>query len=221
MAVLRNRTFFSLHELREAVKVLVTRLNDRPMQQLKKSRRELFEELERATLAPLPVKPYEFAEWAKTRVHIDYHVQFDEHFYSVPYQLVGEQLELRATATTVELLRGKRKFDSLPDHRHAKSMLTLTDECLDEAAARALSRVRDQVHFHEARGWGLPIREGANGYRTAKQRQRIRATAPSPALCGPRTREQSVDGRGAHREDSGLNGLMKLQVAVAFQGRDE
>ena len=120
--MLRNRTFFSLHELREAVKVLVTRLNDRPMQQLKKSRRELFEEIERATLAPLPVKPYEFAEWAKPRVHIDYHVQFDEHFYSVPYQLVGEQLELRASATTVELLRGSRRITSharsFEKHRH-------------------------------------------------------------------------------------------------------
>jgi transposase len=116
LAVLRNRTFFSLGELCDAVKVLVARLNNRPMQKLKKSRRELFEEMERSALRALPSTRYEFAEWAKPRVHVDYHVAFDDHLYSVPYQLLGELVDLRATATTIEVFRGGRRVAS-----HARS----------------------------------------------------------------------------------------------------
>jgi transposase len=112
LAVLRKRTFYSLSELREAVKPLVERLNNRPMRRLNKSRRQLFEEMERSALRPLPTSPYEFADWRQPRVHVDYHVEFDEHFYSVPYLLVGEQLNLRATATTVELFRNNHRITS-------------------------------------------------------------------------------------------------------------
>lgn len=112
LAALRHRTFFSLEELRQAVKPLVDKLNGRPMKKLKKSRRDIFEQVERAVLKPLPPRRYEFAEWARPRVHIDYHVEFDAHFYSVPYQLVGKQLELRATASTVELFLGGRRLTS-------------------------------------------------------------------------------------------------------------
>ncbi len=112
LAVLRNRVFYSLGELREAVKVLVERLNARPMRRLKKSRRELFETLERSALKPLPSHPYELAVWSQPKVNIDYHVAFEEHFYSVPYQLLGEQLDLRATETTVEIFKGGGRITS-------------------------------------------------------------------------------------------------------------
>jgi transposase len=108
LAALRNRQFFSLDEVKAAVKPLVEKLNNRQMRKLKKSRRELFEELERGALKPLPARRYEFASWSKPRVHPDYHVEVEEHFYSVPYQLVGQQLVARATATVVELFRGAR-----------------------------------------------------------------------------------------------------------------
>ena len=112
LAVLRNHTFFSLGELRDAVKPLVTRLNDRLMKKLKKSRRQIFEELERAALKPLPSAAYEFADWAKPRVGFNYHVEFDEHHYSVPYTLYGHELDLRATATTIEVFRGGKRETS-------------------------------------------------------------------------------------------------------------
>ena len=112
LAVLRHRTFYSLAELREAVKPLVVKLNDRPMRRLGKSRRQLFEALDRPALRPLPARPYEFAQWAKVRVHFDYHVEFDRHFYSVPYQLVGERLDVRATESTIEILRGGTRVTS-------------------------------------------------------------------------------------------------------------
>ena len=112
LAVLRNRTFYSLDELREAVRGLVEKLNERSMRRLKKSRRQLYEELERGALRPLPVRAYELAFWAKPRVAIDYHVEYEDHFYSVPYQLLGEQLDLRATETTVEIFRRGRRITS-------------------------------------------------------------------------------------------------------------
>ena len=112
LAVLRNRTFYSLEELRGAVAELVERLNNRPMRKLKKSRRELFEEIERAALKPLPARPYEFAEWARPRVAFDYHVAHDGHFYSVHYSLIGERLDLRATESTVEIFRRGTRIES-------------------------------------------------------------------------------------------------------------
>jgi transposase len=116
LAVLRNHSFFSLAELRAAVKLLVTRLNDRQMKKLKKSRRQLFDEVERGTLKPLPSEPYEFADWEQPRVGLDYHVEFDDHHYSVLYTRYREQLDLRATATTIEVFRGGHREAS-----HARS----------------------------------------------------------------------------------------------------
>jgi len=108
LACLRNRTFFSLVELNDAIAELLVRLNDRPFQKLPGSRREMFEQLDQPVLKPLPTTPYEFAQWKKVRVHIDYHVDVDRHYYSVPYQLVGEQLDARITAQTIEIF-GKNK----------------------------------------------------------------------------------------------------------------
>lgn len=112
LAVLRHRTFYALSELREAIRPLVDKLNDRPMRRLGKSRRELFDELDRPMLRPLPPRPYEFAQWARARVHVDYHLEFDRHFYSVPYQLVGDRLDVRATETTIEIFRAGTRITS-------------------------------------------------------------------------------------------------------------
>lgn len=109
LAGLRNRTFFSLGEANAAIAELLTRLNDRPFQKLPGSRREMFETLEGSTLKPLPAQPYTYAEWEKARVHIDYHVEVDGHYYSVPYQLIKQSLHVRITAHTVEcFLKGQR-----------------------------------------------------------------------------------------------------------------
>ena len=109
LAALRNRTFFSLAELNAAIAKLLERLNHRPFRKLPGSRRSLFEQLDRPALRPLPAERYVFAEWKKARVNIDYHVEVERHYYSVPHALVGRQLEVRLTATTVECLyRGQR-----------------------------------------------------------------------------------------------------------------
>ena len=105
LARLRNRRFFSLSELNQAIAELVADLNARPMRRLGVSRRDLFVELDRPALKPLPAEPYEYAEWRVRRVAPDYHVDIDGHYYSVPYRLICEQLDVRVTAHTVELFR--------------------------------------------------------------------------------------------------------------------
>ena len=116
IAVLRHRTFFSLEELRHAVLDLLQKLNDRPMRRLRRSRRELFDEIERAALRPLPERMFELCTWERPRVESDYHVRFNDHFYSAPYQLIGERLDLRATEMTVEVFyRGRRVASHVRD----------------------------------------------------------------------------------------------------------
>ena len=109
LAVLRNRTFFSLAEARAAVRQLLDKLNDRPFKRMPGSRRSLYQSIDKPALKPLPMVPYEYAKFKKALVNIDYHVEYDRHFYSVPYQYRHEVIEIRATSTTIEILRrGKR-----------------------------------------------------------------------------------------------------------------
>jgi transposase len=87
LARFRNRTFFSLDELNQAITELLEYLNNKPMQKLKRSRREQFERLDRPALKPLPLIPFPYAEWKTAKVNVDYHIELDGHYYSVPYQL--------------------------------------------------------------------------------------------------------------------------------------
>lgn len=102
LAVLRKRTFYSLNELNSAIWECLEYLNTRPLRRSGKSRRELFETMDRPDALPLPNRPYEYAEWHKARVNIDYHIEVDHHYYSVPFRLLRETLDIRLTATTVE-----------------------------------------------------------------------------------------------------------------------
>ena len=112
LARLRNRTFFELAELNAAIEELLERLNTRPLQKLGVSRRELWERLDRPALKPLPFGRYEIAEWKTCRVNIDYHVEVERHPYSVPYQLIHEEVEVRYTASIVEVFYKGRRLDS-------------------------------------------------------------------------------------------------------------
>ena len=109
IAALRNHTFFSLDELNRAIREKLEDFNTRPLQKMKVSRIHLFETIDAPAMKPLPERRYEYAEWQKPRVNIDYHVEIDRHYYSVPYQLKGQVVTARITATTVEILfKGKR-----------------------------------------------------------------------------------------------------------------
>ena len=109
MARLRHQRFFSLAELNAAIRALLEDLNDRPMRGWGTSRRALFEQLDRLALETLPPTPYEYAEWKRCRVGLDYHVEIAKHYYSVPHQLIRQEVEARITIATVEIFhRGKR-----------------------------------------------------------------------------------------------------------------
>lgn len=112
LARLRHRRFFELSELNAAIGELLDDLNGRPLQKLGISRRELWERLDRSALRPLPEARFELAQWKLVRVNIDYHVEVERHFYSVPYQLVGEELEARYTAAVVEIYYQGRRLES-------------------------------------------------------------------------------------------------------------
>ena len=131
LARLRHRQFFSLAELNAAIAALLEDLNTRPLQMLPGNRRSQFEQIDRPALRPLPTTPYVFAEWTCARVHIDYHVAVDGHYYSAPYTLIGQQLDVRLTAHTVEVFRrgqrvaahtrshDKGRHTTLPEHMPA------------------------------------------------------------------------------------------------------
>jgi transposase len=127
LAVLRNRTFYSIDELRTAVAGLLEKLNARPMRLLKKSRRQLFDDIERSALKPLPARPYELAEWSRPKVAPDYHVAHDDHFYSVHFGLIGQQLDLRATEATIEIFKSGKRLESYP-RSYAKGKYTTRKE---------------------------------------------------------------------------------------------
>jgi transposase len=127
LAPLRNRRFFSLADLNAAIATQVKAVNTRPFRGEATSRQDLFDDQERAALRPLPTSRYELAEWKKATVSIDYHVQVDHRFYSVPYQLVRRRLDVRATATTVEVFDGTKRIASHVREHGARRYITEAD----------------------------------------------------------------------------------------------
>ena len=103
IAPLRKRQFFSLQEVNQAMKKELEKLNNRTMKAVGKSRRQEFEEIDQPNLRPLPQKRYEYAERKIAKVNIDYHVAFEKHFYSVPYTLIHQKVDIRATERMVEI----------------------------------------------------------------------------------------------------------------------
>lgn len=110
LARLRNETFFSLEELNQRIFELLEELNTRPMKRYSGlSRKELFEKLDAKALNPLPCQRFEYSLWKEATVHLDYHIEAERHYYSVPYVLVREKVEVRITARTGEVFHvGKR-----------------------------------------------------------------------------------------------------------------
>lgn len=139
LAPLRGRTFFSLAEANAAVRELIERLNNRPFQKLPGSRRSVFEEVERPALRPLPAEPYVPSRWKRAKVNIDYHVEVDGHYYSVPYRYARETVDLRLTRHTVEVFLHDRRIAAhhrLPDTPHHRGKHTTVPEHMPEPHRR-------------------------------------------------------------------------------------
>jgi transposase len=141
LARLRNRRFFSLAELNQAIHELVDQLNDRPMRGWGTTRRALYEQVDRSALQPLPPAAYEYADWKRCRVNLDYHVEIDKHFYSVPFRLLREEVEARITAKTVEIFhRGKLVA------AHLRSLRPYRPTTLADHMPSSHRRYRDWTH---------------------------------------------------------------------------
>jgi transposase len=141
LARLRHRRFFSLAELNASIRALLDELNDRPMRGWGMSRRALFEALDRPTLGSLPPFPYEYAEWKRCRVNLDYHIEIAKHYYSVPHPLIRQEVEVRITTTAVEIFyRGKRVAS------HLRSSLAFRPTTVAEHMPSSHRRYRDWTH---------------------------------------------------------------------------
>lgn len=127
LAVLRRRTFYGLAEINTAIRECLERLNTRPLRRLGRSRKELFETIDGSNALPLPKRPYEYAEWLTAKVNIDYHIEVDHHYYSVPFRLLRERLDIRLTATTVEAFHKGERVAA-----HARSHIRGTHTTLKE-----------------------------------------------------------------------------------------
>jgi transposase len=169
LAVLWHRTFYSLVELNAAIRECMERLNTRPMRRAKKSHRELFEAIDRPNALPLPARPYEYAEWYKAKVQLNYRIEVDQHYYSVPYQLLNERLDIRLTATTVEAFhKGERVAAHI--RSYVKGGYTTLKEHMPQSH-------RYYAEWHPARfiQWA-----GKTGEATARLVEKILSTRPYP-----------------------------------------
>jgi transposase len=121
LARLRNRQFFSLHQLNQAIAKLLEDLNNKPFQKLPGSRKSAFESMDRPALNPLPSQAYQFAEWKKATVNVDYHIEVDRHYYSVPNTLMKKKIDVSITNNTIEsFYKSKRVASHIRSHHKGR-----------------------------------------------------------------------------------------------------
>jgi len=154
LAPLRHHTFTSIGEINLAIKKSLTVLNQQSFQKMKTSRRELFETIDKPALKPLPVTRYQYAEWKKAKVNLDYHVVFDDHYYSVPYRTIGKVIEVRVTNKTVECFSAQQRI-ALHVRSFKKYQFTTVDEHMPTAH-------QEHHQYSEARLKNWAHRIGAN-----------------------------------------------------------
>lgn len=159
LAPLRDRTFFSLHALNDAIFDRLTVVNQRPFQKLPGNRRSRFEELDKPALKPLPQHPYVCAQWSKARVNIDYHIAHEGHYYSVPYKYARQEVDVRTTALIVECFIDTRRIASHRRSGHKGAHTTIEDHMpsshrryhrnLRKQIARGVPCSREQRLLHD------------------------------------------------------------------------
>jgi transposase len=171
VAALRKRMFFSLGEVNEAIGELLVLLNNKPFRKRQGTRASLFAALDQPALRPLPVERYELGRWRKLKVELDYHVADQGHFYSVPYQLAGQQVDIRLTAATVEVFHRGLRVAS-----HARSFV------VDQATTIAQHRPKAHQQYLEWTPSRLLSWADAAGPNTAELFRQILATKPHPEM---------------------------------------
>lgn len=171
LARLRHHTFFSLHELNQCIRNLLVDVNNRPFKQLKGTRQQWFDDIDKPALKPLPKYRYEYTEIKRVKVNIDYHVQYDDRFYSAPHHLVGEKVELHAKNKTIEVYFHNKRvashvrrytygFSTTPEHmptqhqQHHKvtqgSLMNWAKDVGDEMLKWVKAQLKRKAHPQQA-----------------------------------------------------------------------
>lgn len=171
VAALRHRKFFSLGELNLAIGELLAKLNHRPFRKKDGTRASAWAAVDKPALKPLPNEPFDLSHWSRARVNIDYHVAFDGSFYSVPYNLVHEMVEIRSTPAIVEILhKGSRVASHMRSRERGKPVTQ------DEHRPKSH---REHLAWPPSRmlEWAASI-----GPQTASLFERIMADKPHPEM---------------------------------------
>jgi len=171
LAALRRRKFFNLPELERAIHELLERLNQRPFRKREGTRRTLFETLDKPALRPLPAERYQFGVWQTARVNIDYHVEADRHWYSVPYQLVGQEVDVHLSAATVEIFHQGVRVAS-----HTRSWVPYKATAVDEHRPKSHQKYLEWTPSRLIH-WAASV-----GPATAGVCERILASKPHPEM---------------------------------------
>ena len=129
LAPLRNRKFFSMNEINEAIKEQLIRLVNRPFQKREGTRLTSFEKIDKPYLRPLPLTKYEYSEWKEAKVSFNYHVEFKGFFYSVHFSYINRPCSIRATMKVIEIYIDNeriaayrrsyntfKRYQTLPEH---------------------------------------------------------------------------------------------------------
>lgn len=136
IGALRNRQFFSIHEINQAIKEELAKFVERPFQKMEGNRVTAFESIDKPALRPLPGRQYEYADWKEAKVQFNYHVEYDGFFYSVHYSYVGKLCSVRATAKTIEIYMGSERIWAYPrNYNTFKRYTTLPEHMPDEHKA--------------------------------------------------------------------------------------
>jgi transposase len=164
---LRNQQFDGVDDVNEAIAPLLERLNNKLFQKLPGSRASAFAQIDAPALQALPAQPWEFALFKTVKVHIDYHVEFEGHRYSVPQALVGQVLELRVTQTAVEVVHRGQRVAAHKRNAHKGGFTTVAAHL--PAAHRAHMQWSPDRLIHW--GQGIGVATGQTVTRLLQERQ--------------------------------------------------
>lgn len=142
IAPLRHHTFTSLHELNQAIASQLEILNKKPMQRIGLSRLEQFEQIEKSSLNPLPSHSFRMQEWRYAKVHIDYHIVVNKHFYSVPYRLIGKQVQVAISKNCIEVIYNEERV-AIHARNDSPNRFTTVEEHMPKSHSAYLQEMRD------------------------------------------------------------------------------
>ena len=133
IAVYRDRQFFSIYEINQAISEELLKFVNRPFQKMEGCRLSAFEKIDKPALQPLPATKYEYSEWKETRIGFNYHVEFQGFYYSVSYLHVNELCSIRATVKTIEIYINNEREAAFPRNYNTFKRYTTLPEHMPES----------------------------------------------------------------------------------------